>query len=58
VAREVQRLPLRRAGTGEEVAQAVVFLASDQAAYITGHAMPVDGGGVLTWYLWDSRIDQ
>lgn len=53
LAREVQRLPLRRAGTSREVAQAVVYLASEQAAYITGHALPVDGGGVHTWYLWE-----
>ena len=45
--------PLRRAGTSREVAQAVVYLASEQAAYITGHALPVDGGGVHTWYLWE-----
>lgn len=55
LAREVLRLPLSRAGTSREVAQAVVFLASEQAGYITGHALPVDGGSVHTWYLWDER---
>ncbi len=39
-----QRIPLGRWGTGEEVAQAVAFLASDEASYITGHALVVDGG--------------
>jgi 3-oxoacyl-[acyl-carrier protein] reductase len=37
-------VPLRRAGTGREIADAVVFLASDGAAYITGQILTVDGG--------------
>ena len=37
-------IPLGRAGTDLEVAQAVVFLASDAAAYITGHVLDVNGG--------------
>lgn len=37
-------VPLGRAGTPEEVAAAVSFLVSDEAAYITGVVLPVDGG--------------
>ena len=37
-------IPLDRAGTPEDVASAVVFLASDQAGYITGHVLDVNGG--------------
>ncbi len=36
--------PMGRMGTGWDVAHAAVFLASDQAAYITGVCLPVDGG--------------
>jgi 3alpha(or 20beta)-hydroxysteroid dehydrogenase len=39
-----KRLPVPRMGTPEEVAQAVLFLASDEAAYITGAELAVDGG--------------
>ena len=37
-------IPLGRIGTAEEVAKAVAFLASEQAGYITGHVLNVDGG--------------
>jgi NAD(P)-dependent dehydrogenase (short-subunit alcohol dehydrogenase family) len=37
-------IPMRRLGTAEDVAEAVVFLASDESSYITGVALPVDGG--------------
>jgi 3-oxoacyl-[acyl-carrier protein] reductase len=38
------RIPLGRAGTDADVAAAIVFLASDEAAYITGHVLDVNGG--------------
>ena len=40
----MQNIPLGRAGTDLDIAHAVVFLASDEAAYITGHTLDVNGG--------------
>ena len=37
-------IPLGRAGTDADIANAVRFLASDEAAYITGHVLDVNGG--------------
>jgi len=39
-----QKVPMGRIGEPEEVAAAAIFLCSDEASYITGHALPVDGG--------------
>ncbi len=44
---EVERTPLRRWGTPEDVADVVLFLASDRSAFITGEALTVSGG----WYM-------
>jgi NAD(P)-dependent dehydrogenase (short-subunit alcohol dehydrogenase family) len=41
-------IPLNRLGTPEEVANAIVFLASDRASFITGHVLAVDGGKSAT----------
>jgi NAD(P)-dependent dehydrogenase (short-subunit alcohol dehydrogenase family) len=39
-----ERIPLGRIGTAEDVAKAALFLVSDDAAYLTGVVLPVDGG--------------
>ncbi len=39
-----QHYPLRRVGTPDDIANAVAFLVSDDASFITGHALAVDGG--------------
>ena len=44
LARQQARIPLRRFGTPEEVAQVALFLASAQASYVTGAIVPMDGG--------------
>lgn len=41
------RLPLKRFATTEEIAQAVVYLASEHAGYITGCTLTIDGGATL-----------
>jgi NAD(P)-dependent dehydrogenase (short-subunit alcohol dehydrogenase family) len=42
----IESIPMRRAGRVEEAAYAIVFLASDEASYITGTELVVDGGAV------------
>lgn len=44
----LEQIPLGRFGTPDDVAEAVAFLVSDGAAYITGHVLSVNGGMVMT----------
>lgn len=44
----VQNIPMKRAGSGSDVAGLVAFLASDDAAYITGQTINVDGGLIMS----------
>lgn len=43
----VKQIPLGRVGTSDDVAAAVAFLASDEASYITGHVLNVNGGMLM-----------
>jgi NAD(P)-dependent dehydrogenase (short-subunit alcohol dehydrogenase family) len=40
----ISRVPMKRIGQPEEVAQAILFLASEKASYITGASLAADGG--------------
>jgi citronellol/citronellal dehydrogenase len=53
LARGVQQTPLKRAGTCEEVAAAIVFLASPAAQFITGATLRLDGGQALWGHTWE-----
>jgi NAD(P)-dependent dehydrogenase (short-subunit alcohol dehydrogenase family) len=44
VAEQQAHIPMRRFGTPEEVVPAILFLATRQATYVTGHTLLVDGG--------------
>jgi NAD(P)-dependent dehydrogenase (short-subunit alcohol dehydrogenase family) len=46
---ERRRIPLGRLGTGPDIAEAVLFLASPAAAYVTGTVLWVDGGNLASW---------
>ncbi|HYL53831.1 MAG TPA: SDR family oxidoreductase, partial [Acidimicrobiia bacterium] len=42
----LQTEPIGRLGTPDEIADAVIWLCSDHASFVTGHALTVDGGFV------------
>ena len=43
------RIPMARLGNGEDVANSVAFLSSEQASYITGETIHVNGGMYMSW---------
>jgi 3-oxoacyl-[acyl-carrier protein] reductase len=49
--RRMARIPMGRFGEADEVARAALFLASDDASFVTGHTLAVDGG-YLAGGLW------
>ena len=50
-----RNLPMGRLGTSEEMARGIAFTLSDDAAYMTGSIMTMDGGVSLPW--WSNRAD-
>lgn len=45
----LERIPWHRAGQPEDIAQAILYLVSDEADYVTGHTLVVDGGLTMQW---------
>ena len=50
-----RRTPMRRLGTAREIARAVVYVASDDAAFMTGEVLVIDGGWSAFGYYQGSR---
>jgi NAD(P)-dependent dehydrogenase (short-subunit alcohol dehydrogenase family) len=51
--RAIREVPLKRSGTCEEVAAAIVFLASPAAQYISGATLRLDGAQSLWGHTWE-----
>jgi len=49
--RTAEAIPMGRGGQPEELAEAIAFMLSDAASYITGTALPVDGGKAAQLYM-------
>ena len=48
-AKSLERIPYRRAGQPKEIAAAILYLCSNEADYVTGHTLVVDGGLTMQW---------
>ena len=46
------RIPMGKLGTGEDVSNCVAFLSSEQASYVTGETIHVNGGMYMSWQNW------
>jgi NAD(P)-dependent dehydrogenase (short-subunit alcohol dehydrogenase family) len=48
--KRARSIPMNRFGSPDEVAKAVVFLASGESSYVTGHSLVIDGGSLNSVY--------
>ena len=55
-ARMKEAHPIGRIGKPDEVAKVICFLASQEASFMTGVTVPVDGGRSIRWQFYDNRI--
>lgn len=47
--RVINKIPLGRAGRPSDMGGLAVFLASDEASWLTGVTIPIDGGSIISW---------
>jgi len=47
--KSLERIPWHRAGQPDDIAKAILYLSSDDADYVTGHTLVVDGGRTMQW---------
>ena len=52
----MKSIPINRLGSGEDIANAVLFLASNKSDYITGETIHVNGGMYMAWLSWINHL--